>query len=54
VSIVSADGMTVLSVNCSAPVYQIAEQVFYEEIGPRLCHMIKQLQAGLPGTRAYA
>jgi DNA-binding IclR family transcriptional regulator len=40
----SADGTSVLSINCSAPAYQIEESVFYEQIGPRLHDLVRNLE----------
>lgn len=41
----SADGSSILSVNCAAPEYQISEKEFYDEIGPRLNNLVMILQS---------
>lgn len=39
----SADGQTVMSLNCSAPVYGATNETLVEEIGPRLVHLASNL-----------
>jgi len=39
----SADGQTVMSLNCAAPVYGATNETLVEEIGPRLVHLATNL-----------
>lgn len=41
--IVSPDSSTVMAINCVAPSFHIASEVFEEDIGPRLAHMCNGL-----------
>jgi DNA-binding IclR family transcriptional regulator len=41
--VISADGNTVLAMNCVAPTFQISAEVLENEIGPRLAHLCRGL-----------
>jgi DNA-binding IclR family transcriptional regulator len=43
VPLVSADGQTVMALNCAAPVFGASNETLVEEIGPRLVHTASNL-----------
>jgi len=43
VPLVSADGQTVMALNCASPVYSVSNETLVEEIGPRLVHIASNL-----------
>lgn len=49
VPILPAAGSKLLSFNCAAPSFMLKEQTMIEDIGPRMVHMVRSIEAQLAG-----